>query len=71
MELIKYAQQLAKKISTEKTGVGISPIEQKLRGSYTDKRGIVEIGRVIRKNFGYKGFYFGFKYHLSKLMVYL
>lgn len=66
MELIKYAQQLAKKIATENSGRSMNPVEQKLRESYGDKRGIFEIGRVIRQNFGVRGFFFGFKYHLSK-----
>ena len=65
MELIKYAQQLAKKIATEKSGEGMNPVEQRLRASYGNKRGIFEIGKVIQKNFGYKGFYFGFKYHVG------
>jgi len=66
MELIKYAQQLAKKIATEKTGQGMDPVEQKLRQSYSNKRGVVEISKVIGKNFGWRGFYFGFKYHLIR-----
>ena len=66
MELIKYAQQLAKKIATEKTGQGMDPVEQKLRESYSNKRGIVEVGKVIGKNFGWRGFYFGFKYHVGE-----
>jgi hypothetical protein len=66
MELIKYAQQLAKKIATEKTGQGMSIGEQKLRESYRDKRSMVAISKIIFKNFGVKGFYFGFKYHLGK-----
>jgi hypothetical protein len=65
MELIKYAQQLAKKIATENTGRGMSPAEQKLRESYSDKRSMAAISKIIWRNFGWRGFYFGFKYHLS------
>jgi hypothetical protein len=65
MELIKYAQQLAKKIATEKSGEVMNPVEQRLRASYSNKRGIVEVGQIIQKNFGWRGFYFGFKYHVG------
>ncbi|KIW05231.1 uncharacterized protein PV09_03769 [Verruconis gallopava] len=66
MELIKYAQQLAKKIAEEKTGQGMSQAEQRLRQSYGDQRSMIAIGKIIHKNFTWRGFYFGFKYHLVR-----
>jgi hypothetical protein len=68
MELIKYAQQLAKKIATEKAGQGMESGEQKLRESYSGKRSVADVSKIIWNNFGWKGFFFGFKYHLSEFL---
>jgi hypothetical protein len=70
MELIKYAQQLSRKIATEKSAEGLSLVDQRLRASYANKRGIVEIADVIWKNFGFRGFFIGFKYHVGRFIPY-